>query len=626
MAGTTKNALRGALRFVDETLKEKDIPQAMRDSLKKAREMLKQSWADMAASKNKPATEAAGADAVDACAQACRACIDACDECLERCQTCPNAGAGYYAMSYDSSDYAHQRCITACKNCITCCAICLRDCETGDLAELEDDCVACADACDRCSDACELCAGACEVCNGDCTACTTCCDTCEGCCDAIAMVSEPAGADSMEMNATEAALAKYVDESGETKTEDGKSFPKSDFAYTPDDTPSHWKLRLTATPGGEPDSGIVGAAAAAFSPGGHRGKQVDIPAADKAAVKAKVRAAWKKANPDKDASDMPDSIKEAVTTIDLTSDVILLTEAGNGSTIPIKIIQPGWGSSGYYSKEVLQRDGPKVFPAGMHMYMDHPTAQEEAARPERSLKDLAAVTMKDAEWMDTGPAGPGLYTEAKPFSDSAQRIKEMAPHIGVSIRASGQAENGEVDGRKGPVIKAITNGKSVDFVTAAGAGGKVLAESARNNAAANVSAEESVEAKELQERLQKAEAENARLREINVLREAREFVTSALPATLPALTRNRLIEALAKNPPVKDGKIDTEAYKVTIAESARQEMAYLASVTGSGRITGMGAGGTSDPTPAQIETQLAESFQAMGYSESTAKLAAKGRA
>jgi len=97
-----------------------------------------------------------------------------------------------------------------------------------------------------------------------------------------------------------------------TKTEGGKDFPASDYAYVPDaESPSTWKLRLTATPRGDPDPGIVGAAAAALGPGGFRGQKVDIPAGDVAAVKARVRAAWKKANPDRNADEMPASIKES---------------------------------------------------------------------------------------------------------------------------------------------------------------------------------------------------------------------------------------------------------------------------------------------------------------------------
>jgi hypothetical protein len=73
------------------------------------------------------------------------------------------------------------------------------------------------------------------------------------------------------------------------------NFPASAYAYTPGG-PSTWKLRLRATPSGGYDSGIVGAAVAALGKG-FRGQKVQIPSADLAAVKAKVKAAWKSLHP-----------------------------------------------------------------------------------------------------------------------------------------------------------------------------------------------------------------------------------------------------------------------------------------------------------------------------------------
>lgn len=108
-------------------------------------------------------------------------------------------------------------------------------------------------------------------------------------------------------------LVKRGDEvdKAKTKTEGGQSFPASDYAYVPDpEKPSTWKLRLTSTPGGSPDSGIVGAAAAALGPG-FRGNRVQIPSADRAAVVARVRRAWRSANPDKEDSEMPSGIKKS---------------------------------------------------------------------------------------------------------------------------------------------------------------------------------------------------------------------------------------------------------------------------------------------------------------------------
>jgi hypothetical protein len=106
-------------------------------------------------------------------------------------------------------------------------------------------------------------------------------------------------------------LNEYGEISFATKTEAGQSFPSSDYAYVPDpDKPSTWKLRLTSTPGGKPDPHIVGAAVAALGKG-FRGNKVSIPSADLAKVKAKVRAAWLKANPDKTSKDLPSIIASA---------------------------------------------------------------------------------------------------------------------------------------------------------------------------------------------------------------------------------------------------------------------------------------------------------------------------
>jgi hypothetical protein len=79
--------------------------------------------------------------------------------------------------------------------------------------------------------------------------------------------------------------------------------PKSAYAYTPDDTPSHWKLRID-------DARHVGGAIAALGTG-FRGRKVQIPAAARAAVTRKIRSAWKKFHPDTRAEDMPAIIKEA---------------------------------------------------------------------------------------------------------------------------------------------------------------------------------------------------------------------------------------------------------------------------------------------------------------------------
>lgn len=321
---------------------------------------------------------------------------------------------------------------------------------------------------------------------------------------------------------------------------------------------------------------------------------------------------------------------EASTT--LVGDLVPLEEAvkADGTMPIIKLIKPGWGSSGYYSADVLKRDGPRVFTPGVKMYWDHPTESEESERPERSLRDLAAELVSGAEYQETGPRGPGLYARAKVFGPYREAINELGPHIGVSIRALGRARHGEADGRQGPIIEQIVAGKSVDFVTVAGAGGEIvgLFEAARSPR--QQTQQEVVMA---DGDLQAVQAENetlkesiARLSEMLMFREAGDVVSEVLQTVeMPEATRARLSRDLAKRPVVVDGKIDRDAFKSVILEAAKGEMEYLAQAgLGSSPVHGMGA---SDPNGAggQAQNKLEQAMQRLGLSESAAKVAAQGR-
>lgn len=147
-----------------------------------------------------------------------------------------------------------------------------------------------------------------------------------------------------------------------------------------------------------------------------------------------------------------------------------------GTTRRIQIITPGWGSSGYYSPDVLERAAEnRVIPAGTHMYFDHASDSERTDRPERSVRDIAAVLTEDATW-----DGTGLFANADILGPHAELIEALAPYIGVSISGSATDTSiGEAEGRTGPIIEDLAHVASVDFVTRAGRGGAVLLESAR---------------------------------------------------------------------------------------------------------------------------------------------------
>lgn len=92
------------------------------------------------------------------------------------------------------------------------------------------------------------------------------------------------------------------------KVEGGVRRRAREYAFTPDlKKPSTWKLPLTD------DSNTItvsklGQAAAAFSPGGFRGQRVQIPTADVARVKRRIRSEYRKLNVED--ADIPPSVKE----------------------------------------------------------------------------------------------------------------------------------------------------------------------------------------------------------------------------------------------------------------------------------------------------------------------------
>jgi hypothetical protein len=328
----------------------------------------------------------------------------------------------------------------------------------------------------------------------------------------------------------------------------------------------------------------------------------------------------------------------------LGEEFIPLTEKAlaQDGTAEIKIIQPGWGSSGFYSKEMLTRDA-SVYKPGLHLYWDHPTESEDKERPERSLRDLAAQLTTGGEYKE-GLNGPGVYAKAKVFSPYREALEELAPHIGVSHRALGKAVQGEAEGKKGPIIEKIVAAKSVDFVTTPGAGGKVvqLFEAARTKAqegkqdkteAEKEEAKRMEEIKELQEaksELEKEkgtlEQENARLKESAVLKEAHDIMAEKVNASeLPEVTKTRLVDTLGKNPPVKEGELDKPEFEKDIDEAIKTETDYIAKITESGKIKGMGSSESKGALKATFKAGFLREGKSEEDAEKMAEIAVQGR-
>lgn len=300
-----------------------------------------------------------------------------------------------------------------------------------------------------------------------------------------------------------------------------------------------------------------------------------------------------------------------------------LTESGSmRGTARIKIIEAGWGSSGYYSEEVLQRD-KGVFSKGTQMFLNHATPTEEADRPEGDIERLVGILTSDAEYKDGA-----LYAKAKIYPHYKPLLKYMGEDIGISIRAIGEVSHGEAEGKSGNIIERIASVRSIDFVTRAGAGGKIM-ELLENKVEKNIE-ETKVstdnERIERQERLlQEAQKDNQNLREAllrerteRLLSEARGFIKEMLvESSLPDRTCARLEKELISKVKVSESGIDYDALKGIIRETIQEAMNELQEANPAGVIRGMG----SFKLEENYTERLEKAFLNLGLDEKAVKYA-----
>lgn len=326
-----------------------------------------------------------------------------------------------------------------------------------------------------------------------------------------------------------------------------------------------------------------------------------------------------------------------------TLENIVLQEAR--ADYEIKLIAPGKGSSAFYPSEVLKRDGPNVFKAGTHVYLNHPTQAEEAARPEGDVKNLAGVLTTGATYHEAHAKGPGLYARMKVFADHGQMVEEKAPHVGMSIRASGIAESGQKrDGL--PVLKELTHATSVDVVTQAGAGGMILTESASgaNQQEVDMTAEEIKQLVEtaVTRAVAAVTAPVAGLQQRALRGDAMVEANRVLKTvSLHESAKQLIVENSLRDLPLKDGALDVPKFGELVMAEAKRIGSVIGVATGAGHVSGMGAGIGLVPSKEerkklkearkeekraakQLREANTDAWEAIGLSPDAAKLAARG--
>lgn len=145
-----------------------------------------------------------------------------------------------------------------------------------------------------------------------------------------------------------------------------------------------------------------------------------------------------------------------------------LVESSNGNgRFRVRIITEGKGSSGVYSRELLE-NYKDVF-AGRPMFMNHP---KDPNQPwERDVRDIAGRIAPQVEYAVEGGVA-ALYADVTVDKRWAEFVAEYQDVIGVSIYASGEGreENGQY------IVESFDESDpytSVDWVVAAGRGGRV---------------------------------------------------------------------------------------------------------------------------------------------------------
>jgi hypothetical protein len=195
----------------------------------------------------------------------------------------------------------------------------------------------------------------------------------------------------------------------ETKTEGGVSYPAADFAFVPDrERPSGWKLRLAEGRPGNITVQQLGRAAAAFSPGGFRGRRVQIPTDAVSSVKARIRREYRKL--DVDTDDIPDSVKE----LKPPENSFMVKELDDG----------GYRWTAIYSNNFRDEDNPpEIISAASHRRFEKMVDGGEVPYPELWYwhnKDWKLGTADLLGWDDRGFAvATGL------FDESAHSIAKM---------------------------------------------------------------------------------------------------------------------------------------------------------------------------------------------------------
>ena len=162
-------------------------------------------------------------------------------------------------------------------------------------------------------------------------------------------------------------------------------------------------------------------------------------------------------------------------------------------TADVIIIRAGPGNPAdahFYTKACLEDSIARGIWDGVPCHVDHPTDSEDKEIPERSVESMAGyftdaklVTVTDDATHERVCAVSATFRPESGHEMVLRKLRTAAQYsqehpnrsyIGFSINATGSGEPDTIDGREYDRVDQITGVTSVDIVTRAGAGGKLL--------------------------------------------------------------------------------------------------------------------------------------------------------
>lgn len=300
----------------------------------------------------------------------------------------------------------------------------------------------------------------------------------------------------------------------------------------------------------------------------------------------------------------------------------------------------------HYPVSTIQEAAPCF--SGMKMYINHQTKAEEAARPERDLRDWAATIVES--WAD-GSKAMGKVVIHNEWLRESMKNPVFRSNIGLSINAGGKVSYGKINGKEMQIVEKIiparSNGPaSVDWVTEAGARGRVsrllesqtkegtsmelkeakFADLKRENpellsqitesviASIKESDETKAKDKELKEKNEKLAA--LELKEKQTVQSDRIDAILKEAKTLPELSKSRIKKSLMTSLIEEEAKL-----KEAVAEAVKEELAYVNTFSKKGKITlaENGAKGSTAGDKSALAQHTDELSESMGLTKKDAE-------